>query len=550
MHQLYVLYENATGYALFRTTEFEEIALFLPQVKKSILDISKFRSIVFLTAFHSFESIKDSFENMKSILEGQIHMDLQLFLENNIPKASKSRQTVVLGVADPSLASSITDALGISCLSSGVVPEIIRGIRFHLRKLIKGYKDQNVIIKSQLGLAHQHARSKLNMNVDNFDKLIIESVSTSDQLEKDINTVGHQIRHLFSCHFPELSTIVSDNELYIKCVKEIKNRKSMPENIEDTLLTVLNDSEKVLKIVKAAETSMGMEIAEEDMKNIEESVERAFSLMKCWARLISRAGGLIALAKLPGSTVQVLGAEKSLFRAMKTKGVKSSDFSSIKNSAVIGKSIKGRSSRYLANKCSLAARIDCFSVKSESTHGEALKDAVEQQVRFYETGKFGPVQCEMTEERKAAAAAKKALRRKRKKERRRQKLSLKQPNGCLSSSESDVKTTESDIKISESNANTQEPVDKTFESDVNIPEPVKQKNEKRKSTVLVSESDETPESDGVIHEPVKQKNKRKSTVLSAEEDESCEEDQNVQENGIKKTPKLKKKRKSMGKINS
>ncbi|GIY35138.1 hypothetical protein CDAR_206921 [Caerostris darwini] len=105
MHQLYVLYENATGYALFRTTEFEEIALFLPQVKKSILDISKFRSIVFLTAFHSFESIKDSFENMKSILEGQIHMDLQLFLENNIPKASKSRQTVVLGVADPSLAS-------------------------------------------------------------------------------------------------------------------------------------------------------------------------------------------------------------------------------------------------------------------------------------------------------------------------------------------------------------------------------------------------------------------------------------------------------------
>lgn len=83
------------------------------------------------------------------------------------------------------------------------------------------------------------------------------------------------------------------------------------------------------------------------------------------ARLISHAGSLTNLAKYPASTVQILGAEKALFRALKTRS-NTPKFGLIFHSTFIGRAgqtNKGRISRYLANKCSLASRIDCFSGK-------------------------------------------------------------------------------------------------------------------------------------------------------------------------------------------
>ncbi|CAL1286098.1 unnamed protein product [Larinioides sclopetarius] len=383
MHQLYVLFESACGYGLFRTTEFEEVAIFMPEVQESILDISKFRSIVFLHAFHPFQSVSEAYDNMQCIMKGKLHMDLHIFLENNVPKAKKGKQAVVLGVSDTALGTTITDNLGIACDTSGVVMEVIRGIRFHFPKLIKGYKDQATIDRSQFGLSHHYARIKLKVK---FDRLVPQTVDMSDQLDKDINTLGSRVRRWYSLHFPELSTLVPDVQTYVRCVKEIKNRKCMPENITDALLDIVNDPEKVQKIVEAARTSMGMDISEEDIENIENCAEQVFSLMKrrdetndylnskmrqiapnlsaligekVGAQLISQAGSLTSLAKFPSSTVQILGAQKSLFRTLKTKGTQST-FTSLKKKSLIGKFLKGRSARYLSNKCSLAARIDCF----------------------------------------------------------------------------------------------------------------------------------------------------------------------------------------------
>ena len=97
------------------------------------------------------------------------------------------------------------------------------------------------------------------------------------------------------------------------------------------------------------------------------------------ARLISHAGSLTNLAKYPASTVQILGAEKALFRALKTKG-NTPKYGLIFHSTFIGKANarnKGRISRYLANKCSIASRIDCFSDFQTTLFGEKLKDQVE-----------------------------------------------------------------------------------------------------------------------------------------------------------------------------
>merc|ERR1711976_1131815 len=89
------------------------------------------------------------------------------------------------------------------------------------------------------------------------------------------------------------------------------------------------------------------------------------------ARLISHAGSLINLAKYPASTVQILGAEKALFRALKSKG-NTPKYGLIFHSSFIGRAKpknNGCISRYLANKCSLASRIDCFSEVRTNTFG-------------------------------------------------------------------------------------------------------------------------------------------------------------------------------------
>ncbi|XP_045430141.1 nucleolar protein 56 isoform X2 [Pipistrellus kuhlii] len=106
------------------------------------------------------------------------------------------------------------------------------------------------------------------------------------------------------------------------------------------------------------------------------------------ARLIAHAGSLTNLAKYPASTVQILGAEKALFRALKTRG-NTPKYGLIFHSTFIGRAAaknKGRISRYLANKCSIASRIDCFSEVPTNVFGEKLREQVEERLSFYETG--------------------------------------------------------------------------------------------------------------------------------------------------------------------
>merc|ERR1712216_439332 len=102
------------------------------------------------------------------------------------------------------------------------------------------------------------------------------------------------------------------------------------------------------------------------------------------ARLISHAGGLQNLAKYPASTVQILGAEKALFRALKTKG-NTPKYGLIYHSTFIGRAQqknKGRVSRYLANKISIGSRIDCFSDFNTKVYGERMRDQVEERLTF------------------------------------------------------------------------------------------------------------------------------------------------------------------------
>merc|ERR1712173_395113 len=302
------------------------------------------------------------------------------------------------------------------------IPEVIRGIRHHFPKLVKGFTSV-ASDKAQLGLSHSYSRAKVKFNVNKSDNMIIQSIALLDQLDKDINTFCMRIREWYSYHFPELIKIVPENALYAKVVKLIKNRKELTQEMFEELEAILMDSARAQAVIDASKSSMGMDISPVDLLNIDMFASRVIGITEyrkelstylrskmsvvapnlagligeiIGARLMGHAGSLTNLAKCPASTVQILGAEKALFRALKTKG-NTPKYGLIFHSTFIGRAKqlnKGRIARYLANKCALACRIDCFhdwskeiDGKPNSKFGEVLRDQVEERMEFYASGK-------------------------------------------------------------------------------------------------------------------------------------------------------------------
>jgi len=408
-----VLFEHATGYGLFRVKEFEEIAMLESAVEESITDISAFNSVISFQAFNPFKNAEDALANINAVSEGLCSDQLKFFLQANMPKKAKK---VTMGVLDPKLGAAVSETIGVKVSHIGVVPEIIRGIRLHFAKLVKGMSPE-VGSKAQLGLGHAYSRCKVKFNVHKSDNMIIQSIALLDQLDKDVNTFSMRIREWYSYHFPELVKIVSDNYTFAKCVKVIKNRKELTEDAISKLEEVIMDSAKAKAVVDASKTSMGMDISPVDLMNIDMFANRVVALAEyrkelskylqdkmgnvapnlaaligdvVGARLISHAGSLTNLAKYPASTVQILGAEKALFRALKKKG-NTPKYGLIFHSSFIGRAAaknKGRISRFLANKCTIASRIDCFSEQSNNIYGNKLKEQVEDRLKFFETGEI------------------------------------------------------------------------------------------------------------------------------------------------------------------
>merc|ERR1739844_59574 len=346
------------------------------------------------------------------ISEGIATDDLRNFISMNLHKKLKK---FVLGVSDAKLGGALTEQLnGLKVSHIGVVPEILRGIRTHFDKLVKGLTEKKSS-KAQLGLGHAYSRAKVKFNVNKSDNMIIQSIALLDQLDKDVNTFSMRIREWYSYHFPELVKIVPDNYTFAKCVKVVKNRKELTDEAITKLEEVIMDSAKAKAVVDASKTSMGMDISQVDLMNIDMFANRVVALAEyrkelskylqdkmgnvapnlatligdvVGARLISHAGSLTNLAKYPASTVQILGAEKALFRALKKKG-NTPKYGLIFHSSFIGRAAaknKGRISRFLANKCSIASRIDCFAEHATNILGSKLKEQVEDRLKFFETG--------------------------------------------------------------------------------------------------------------------------------------------------------------------
>ncbi|KAF9076676.1 hypothetical protein BDP27DRAFT_1313721 [Rhodocollybia butyracea] len=428
----HALFESSSGYALFDVKLTEDIAANSQEAQESIKDLGKFSKMVELRSFVPFKSAAHALENINDVSEGLVHDHLKSLIELNLSKSSSKKGSVTLAVSEPTLAGNIRETTGVQCDASEKAQDVIRGIRLHASKLLSSLAEDD-LTKAQLGLGHSYSRSKLKFNVNRVDNMIIQAIALLDQLDKDVNLFSMRIREWYGYHFPELVKLVPDNYTYARVAVYIGDKDSLTEDklpgleelIEEAqaaakstgeaLIGIESPSTTASNVLSAARNSMGSSLSPVDLLNISSFAQRVVSLSqyrrslvtylsakmndvapsltallgeRVGARLISHAGSLTNLSKYPASTVQILGAEKALFRALKTKG-NTPKYGLLYHSTFIGRAQpkhKGRISRFLANKCSIASRIDCYSENPSKKFGEALRAQVEERLNFFETG--------------------------------------------------------------------------------------------------------------------------------------------------------------------
>ncbi|KAJ7949320.1 Nucleolar protein like [Quillaja saponaria] len=371
-----LLFETQAGFALFKVLDEGKLKK-VEDFTQEFSSAETARQVVKLKAFSKFENTSEALEATSLLIESKPSKGLRKFL-----RAHCDGET--LAVADSKLGSIIKEKLKIECVHSHAVMELMRGVRTQLTELISGLAVQDLSPMS-LGLSHSLCRYKLKFSADKVDTMIIQAIGLLDDLDKELNTYAMRVREWYGWHFPELSKIVADNILYARAVKLMGNRANaakldfseiLPEEVETDLK-------------EAAVISMGTEVSDLDLANIKELCDQVLSLSEyraqlydylksrmntiapnltalvgelVGARLIAHGGSLLNLAKQPGSTVQILGAEKALFRALKTKHA-TPKYGLIYHASLIGQAapkLKGKISRSLAAKTALAIRYDAL----------------------------------------------------------------------------------------------------------------------------------------------------------------------------------------------
>lgn len=227
---------------------------------------------------------------------------------------------------------------------------------------------------------------KVKETSEKLDQHLVQGVNTLDELDEIINTISTRIREWYGLHFPELDYILQNIITYAAIVKDAGPRK----NITSELLTQLDVPDKKIELIKQAiSKSQGGSLTDESAKSLRilasqviqlselrtdlsNSVENLMEILApnlkniltaiIGARLIAKAGSLLKLAQMPSSTIQIIGAEKALFRALKT-GARPPKHGLLFQHPSVNSAPKwqrGKIARALSAKIAIAVRIDVY----------------------------------------------------------------------------------------------------------------------------------------------------------------------------------------------
>jgi nucleolar protein 56 len=235
------------------------------------------------------------------------------------------------------------------------------------------------------------------------DLVIAQAIQTLDDLDRTVNLFMGRLREWYGIHFPELDRLIEKHETYARLVMNLGARDAFSfEALEKEAIP----KERAEATAKAAEASMGADLAEKDLEEIQalsKNVLELYDLRKSMenfvdktmeevapntraiagallgARLIAIAGSLQNLAMRPASTIQVLGAEKALFRSLKT-GARPPKHGLIFQHALLHDAKRwqrGKIARVIAGKLAIAARSDAFGGRYV---GDMLKAEVDKRI--------------------------------------------------------------------------------------------------------------------------------------------------------------------------
>lgn len=251
------------------------------------------------------------------------------------------------------------------------------------------------------------AKLRVKGAVEKRDLVVAQAVQTIDDLDRTTNLLMSRTREWYGVHFPELDRLVEKHETYARLIVDLGNRdKFTVERLKEEDIPAA----KAEGIAKTAEKSMGADLGEADLKQIQslcinvlklydlrQSMEKymdktmheiapnimALAGSLLGARLIAISGGLNNLARRPASTVQVLGAEKALFRSLKT-GTRPPKHGLIFQHTLLRDAKRwqrGKIARALAGKLAIAARIDSFGARDISDRLKADLDKRIEEIR-------------------------------------------------------------------------------------------------------------------------------------------------------------------------
>ncbi|KAK7741918.1 Nucleolar protein 58 [Diatrype stigma] len=386
---LFVLAETPAGYGLFKAKD--KKLLSRDDISAQLNGADAINSMFSLKKMVKFEDSAQALAEYTSLTEGKVTPMLQQLLDD-----IKEERKASLAVADPKLGAAINvlPQLNISPVSDSSTNEVFRAMKSYLPELFPEL-DENYLGNMALALSHSISRHKLKFSPDKVDVMIVQAIKLLDDLDKELNNYAMRVKEWYGWHFPEMDRIVNDNLAYARIIMAMGTRESAASTDLSEILP--DDIEARLKA--GAEVSMGTEINDMDLENIKLLAEQVIgfteyrqqlsqylsSRMKAiapnlteilgelvGARLIAHTGSLLKLAKSPGSTIQILGAEKALFRALKTKH-DTPKYGLIYHSSLVGSATgknKGKIARMLSAKTALCLRVDALSeLSSEGIDG-------------------------------------------------------------------------------------------------------------------------------------------------------------------------------------
>ncbi|KAM9821229.1 nucleolar protein 58 [Neosynchiropus ocellatus] len=525
-----VLFETAAGYAIFKVLDESKLEQ-VDSLFKEFDTPEKANKILKLKHFEKFQDTTEALAAATALVEGKIGKSLKKVLKKVVAKEAHEQ----LAVSDAKLGGVIKDKLELSCVHSPAVAELMRCIRSQMEGLITGLPPREISAMS-LGLAHSLSRYKLKFSPDKVDTMIVQAISLLDDLDKELNNYIMRCREWYGWHFPELGKIVTDNLAYCKTVRKIGDRT----NVAGSDLSELLPEEIEAEVKLAAEISMGTEVSEQDIGNIRHLCDQVIEISEyraqlydylknrmmaiapnltvmvgelVGARLISHAGSLLNLAKHPASTVQILGAEKALFRALKTRK-DTPKYGLIYHASLVGQTTaknKGKISRMLAAKAALAIRYDALGEDTNAEMGAENRAKLEARLRQLEERGIRRISGTGKAMAKADVYQHKS------------EVKIYDPSG-----DSTIPSTSKKRKFEE--------VEQEEEGDAEVPVTPKVKSKKAKKEVVVEEAAE------VVEETPKKKKKKKK--VKAEEEVEMEEAEEV-EVAAEPTEKKKKKKKKV-----